>query len=133
MTIETIAEEATAALRDAYGEDILGVGWYDGRHDDRTASVYVVDSLDTDPQDDDSVLRGALFESFSHDLQEGLHDERLHSTAHIYDSLVDINVPVTEYAGLVVALDADGDAGITDVVDLVHREAPTEIDLSSEN
>ncbi|MFC7166617.1 hypothetical protein [Halospeciosus flavus] len=118
--MEELAERVADALREKYGEETLvGVSYY---HEDGVGHVYRSEwaAEKYDPEEVDEIVQDLRFEALGHGAHEQRHREGLHATVRVYDELIDVVVPITEFEGLAFALSNDGEYTVRNVVSLVE-------------
>lgn len=125
MDTDETATRIASTLRGEYPDSIFAVGWYDTNRSERTGVVYISEDFEELADRAPNVLRETLLESIGRELYERLHNETLHCTARIYDSLIDVDIPVTESAGVVIAISPDAGEQLMDIIDLTQTITPT--------
>lgn len=123
MDIDQAAAHVRDELLDEVDDDLLAVGWYHGHRDERTDTVYVDDSYAERatevPEDTGGVLENLMLESLGHGIHEEAHGEELVANVRCYETIVDIDFNVDTYQGVVVALQADGEYQIREIIDVI--------------
>lgn len=125
-TTET-ATRIASTLRGEFPDSIFAVGWYDTDQGGRTGTVYISEDFKALADRAPDVLRETLLESIGRELYERLHSETLHCTARFYDSLIDIDIPITGTAGVVIAISPDAGAQLVDILELTQTITSTEL------
>lgn len=114
-----VADALDASLPD---DSLLGVSYYDA---DGTETVYASEHASEayDVDQVETIVDDLRLESLARGAHEQRHGERLHATARLYDSLLNVVVPLTDAAGIVVGLDVDGAYRTREVVSVVEEAA----------
>ncbi|WP_424017173.1 hypothetical protein ACOZ4N_15000 [Halorientalis pallida] len=122
MDIDAVAERASESLRAEFGGAILAVGRYSKAADQQARTVYTAAAFERSHGENTSgsVLKDALLETIARGAYETSHDERLTATVRIYETLVDVIVPLADGRGVVVAVERGMDAAVTDVIGTVQ-------------
>jgi hypothetical protein len=122
MDIDAVAERASESLRAELGGAVLAVGRYSKAADQQARTVYTAAAFDRTHGENTSgsVLEDALLETIARGAYETSHDERLTATARLYETLVDVVVPLADGEGVVVAVHREADATVPDVVETVR-------------
>lgn len=120
MDIDTVAERASESLRAEFGGAILAVGRYSKAADQQARTVYTA----TFERSHGENTSRSVLEDAPGDHRPGAyetsHDERLTATVRIYETLVDVVVPLAGGKGVVVAVERGRDSPMTDVIGTVQ-------------
>ena len=125
MDIDAVADRASESLRAEFGDRVLAVGRYSKTANRQARTVYTAAAFERSHGENTSgsVLDDALLETIARGAYETSHDERLTATVRIYETLVDVVVPLADGKGVVVAVDREADAAMTDVIETVRGAA----------
>ncbi|RXK50481.1 hypothetical protein [Halorientalis pallida] len=120
--IDAVAERASESLRAEFAGAVLAVGRYSKSADQQARTVYTAAAFERSHGENTSgsVLEDALLETIDRGAYETSHDERLPATVRIYETLVDVVVPLADGKGVVVAVDRETDGEMTDVIETVR-------------
>lgn len=130
MAVDDAAHHVASALQDEYPDSLYAVGWYDASRGERTGAVYISEAFEELGGRAPQVLGEALFDSLGRDLYERLHDEPLYCTTRVYDSLIDIDIPVSESSGIVIAIDPDAGNELMTILELSQTVTSVELGIS---
>lgn len=130
MDTDETATRIASKLRENYSDSVFAVGWYDADRDERTGAVYISEDFGELADRAPNVLQETLLESIGRELYERLHNETLHCTARVYDSLIDIDLPITTSAGVVVAISPDMGSQLMDILDLSRTITSTGLEAA---
>lgn len=124
MDIDAVAERARESLCAELSGAVLAVGRYSKAADSQVRTVYTAEAFERTHGENTSgsVLEDALLETIARGAYETSHDERLTATARLYETLVDVVVPLTDGKGVVVAVRRGADATIPDVIETVRDD-----------
>ncbi|MFQ3318149.1 MAG: hypothetical protein ACI8UR_000661 [Natronomonas sp.] len=113
------AAAAADSLREEIGDTVLAVGWYDGRDENRTGSVYVSEEFE-EKRSGKGPLETSLLASLGSGAYRDIHDEELTSTIRVYETVVDVDVRVGPQRGIVIAVRAEGQHRLDGIVRLTR-------------
>lgn len=132
MDVRDAAEQVRDRLLDSLGDDLLAVGWYSSQAEGRTGTVYAVPTFGEHQGSGKGALENAMLESMGNAALEGIHDESPTSTVRFYETIVDIDIHLGEFEGIVFALDADGDYRFREVLEEAKDAIPQSVGLDTE-
>gem|GEM_PF-2410737 len=120
--LTAVAEGLESTLAENLGETLVGIATFD---DDEYDVVYRDDAVSAQYSDSDvrAILEHIQLDAIGAAAYEDHHGQSLDATVRVYDTLVTVSVPVTEAAGVVVVLRADGSHDPYSVVEAVQRAA----------
>lgn len=129
MRVEDVAGHVGGVLGEEFGSSILAVGWYDADADPPYGTVYVGNG---DPLESDSgvVLDGCLRESLDRQYHDRAHGEALEATLRVYESVLDVDLPVSRHAGIVVSIVRDDFQLVPAVISLAQTVSAVEFGIS---
>lgn len=130
MVLPDVASHVTDVLLEEFGDSIRAVGWYDADEPERFGTVYIAENGPTIDGDAGPVLGGFLRESLAREYEERPHNEQLESSLHVYESLIDIDLPVTRHSGIVVSLTRHDFDLASSVISLTRTVSAVEFGLS---
>lgn len=129
MDTESIAHQLTTALCDEFPEYIFAIGWYDGVDGGQTGVTFISEDFEELGERASNVLGEALLESIGRSAYERLHGEKLRCTTRVYESLIDVDLPLTEHSGIVIAVNPVVDGRFMDMIEFVHSSTVAEFGL----
>lgn len=132
MDVRDAAEQVRDCLLDSLEEDLLAVGWYSSRAEERTGTVYAVPEFGEHDGSGKGALENAMLESMGNAALENIHDETPTTTARFYETIVDVDIALCEFEGIVFALDADGDYRFREVLDEAKDAIPRSVGIDTE-
>jgi hypothetical protein len=131
MGIEMEAENVREVLFDEIGNELYAVGWYDSDAEPRTGAVHMNDEFTKAVSvegDEHTVLNNALLSRIAPSSHEMLNEQQVAST-NIFENFVDIHVHLDDNQGIVVAVEREKENQILDILSLIQKTLPKEMDL----
>jgi hypothetical protein len=131
MGIEMEAENVREVLFDEIGNELYAVGWYDSDAEPRTGAVHMNDEFTEAVSvegDEHTVLNNALLSRIAPSSHEMLNEQQVAST-NIFQKFVDIHVHLDDNQGIVVAVEREKENQILDILSLIQKTLPKEMDL----
>lgn len=127
MRMATVASHVGDVLIEEFGDPIRAIGWYDADAGERYDTVYVSPETRASSVDAGQILDGCLLESLGRDYHDSAHDEPLRATLRLYDSMIDVDLPVSYQSGIVVLLGQEDIELASDVISLARTVSSVEI------
>lgn len=132
MDAKEIAASIHEELLEEVGDELLAVGWYSKAREPRTGSEYISEDFSEHEGKGRGVLENALLESLSHTAHESIHEEDILATIRHYETIIDIDVHLDEFKGIVIAVRPSDGYRIGYLLDAIREEVPESVGLSAE-
>lgn len=130
MDPREVAADVSEVLLEKACDELLAVGWYSDSRDPRTGTEFISEAFDEHDESGRGVLESAMLESLGQGSYESIHQEDLMMTIRHYESVIDIDVHLSRFKGIVVAVRPTDDHHLDDIIEMIEAGCTGAIVLS---